>query len=249
MLEYEEAGMPPVLAFDYEVLLDARRFDKPVNYALLRITTVGDQRAEQCIEAVQRIVYLIDPRVGHLGIFVSASVVRFEHRAILESLADIEALAPGLYEMKIANPTGNPDCHKPYFSVTFEQRRVEDLAFGNPREAFERVRAVSHRNESLYETLISPWVQMAANPWSASTLKWLNPMRTSRYLLSEKFSPWMHLIAALAQQVHKNRVSVPDDSPFRAAEKAISENVSSSIATLRRFRDRVEEENFRQLYG
>ena len=50
--------------------------------------------------AGQRIVYLINPHVGHLGIFVSASVARLEHRAILESLHDIEGLAPGLYEMR-----------------------------------------------------------------------------------------------------------------------------------------------------
>src|SRR3546814_14985094 len=32
--------------------------------------------------AGQRIVYLLNPHVGHLGIFVSASVARHEHRAI-----------------------------------------------------------------------------------------------------------------------------------------------------------------------
>ncbi len=70
--------------------------------------------------AGQRIVYLINPHVGHLGIFVSASVAKFEHRAILESLAEIAALEPRLYQMKIENPTGDPDCHKPHYSVRFE---------------------------------------------------------------------------------------------------------------------------------
>ncbi len=45
--------------------------------------------------AGQRIVYLTNPHIGHLGIFVSASVARLEHRAILDSLTDIQALAPG----------------------------------------------------------------------------------------------------------------------------------------------------------
>ncbi len=71
--------------------------------------------------------YLTNPHVGHLGIFVSASVARLEHRATLERLAGIEALAPGLYEMKIDNPSGDPDCHKPACHVRFEPRRVEDL--------------------------------------------------------------------------------------------------------------------------
>ena len=45
--------MPPVLAFQYEMLLDARRFERPANYALLRITTVGEEHAEDCIDDTQ----------------------------------------------------------------------------------------------------------------------------------------------------------------------------------------------------
>ena len=101
-------------------------------------------------QAGQRIVYLTNPHVGHLGIFVSAGVARLEHRAILESLDEIEALAPGLYEIKIENPSGDPDCHKPSYSVRFEPRQVEDLKADYPRAAFERVRQVSEFNETLY---------------------------------------------------------------------------------------------------
>jgi pimeloyl-ACP methyl ester carboxylesterase len=200
-------------------------------------------------EAGQRIVYLINPHVGHLGIFVSASVARFEHRAILESLSDVEALAPGLYEMKISNPTGDPDCRKPQYSVSFEERRVEDLAFGYPRKEFERVRQVSDINETVYQTFVSPWVRAAVTPWSAAMLKWLHPMRTSRYLMSEKFSPWMHVVAAVAEQVRKNRVSVPDSNPLRAAERTFSGQMAKAIETVRQARDNVEEESFRRLYG
>jgi pimeloyl-ACP methyl ester carboxylesterase len=60
-LEHERAGKPPVLHFDYETVLDARSFERPVNYALLRITpppgvTVDDKR---------RPYVIIDPRAGH----------------------------------------------------------------------------------------------------------------------------------------------------------------------------------------
>jgi hypothetical protein len=199
--------------------------------------------------AGQRIVYLINPHVGHLGIFVSASVARFEHRAILESLGDVEALAPGLYEMKISNPTGDPDCRKPQYSVAFEERRVEDLIFDYPREAFERVREVSEFNEMLYRTFMSPWVQASATPWSAALLKWLHPMRTSRYLLSEKFSPWMHVTAAMAKQVRKNRVSVPEDGQLRVAERDFSAHVTKTIEAAREQRDKMEEAAFQVLYG
>ena len=46
--------------------------------------------------AGQRIVYLTNLHVGHLGIFVSAAVARFEHRAILESPWILERGATGL---------------------------------------------------------------------------------------------------------------------------------------------------------
>lgn len=75
----------------------------------------------------QRIIYLLNPHVGHLGIFVSSKVARLEQRAILESIGELNDLAPGLYEMCIDNPTGDTDCLKPQFQVRFEERRVEDL--------------------------------------------------------------------------------------------------------------------------
>lgn len=200
-------------------------------------------------EAGQRIVYLVNPHVGHLGIFVSTSVARFEHRAILESLGDVEALAPGLYEMKISNPTGDPDCRKPQYTIAFEERRVEELDFDYPRKAFERVREVSDANEAFYKTFVSPWVRAAVTPWTAATLKWLHPMRSSRYLLSEKFSPWMHVIEAFAAEVRKNRVSVADNNLLRETERKFSKQVAKAIETSRRSRDNLEEETFRRLYG
>ena len=199
--------------------------------------------------ANQRIVYLINSHVGHLGIYVSASVARLEHRAILESLDDINALAPGLYEMKIHNPTGDPDCRKPQYSVSFDERRVEDLVLDDSSEAFVRVRQVSDVNEALYQHFVSPWVQAVATPWSAAMLKWLHPMRTSRYLFSEKFSPWMHGIAAMAELVRKHRVPVQSDGPLRSAEKQMSEHVTKMLEAAREQRDTLEEQAFQNLYG
>lgn len=199
-------------------------------------------------EAGQRIVFMTDPRVGHLGIFVSASVARLEHRAILESLDDVVNLPPGLYEMKISNPTNDPDCRKPQYSVSFEARRVEDLAFDNPRKAFERVRQLSQANETLYGNFVSPWVQAMTTPWSAEVLRWLHPMRTSRYMLSEKFCPWMHGIARLADEVRLKRMPVSSDNLMRSAERTLSQQTEAAIEMVRRTRDSAEEQGFRNLY-
>jgi len=60
-VEHTRAGQPPVLHFDYEVVLDARTFDKPVNYALLRIVPP----AGVTVDPKRRPYVIIDPRAGH----------------------------------------------------------------------------------------------------------------------------------------------------------------------------------------
>lgn len=204
---------------------------------------------EDLKQAGQRIVYLLNPHVGHLGIFVSAEVARLEHRAILESLDEIEALPPGLYEMKIDNPTGNPDCHKPAYRVHFEPREVGELRANYPREAFERVREASEFNESLYRNLVSPWVRMTANPWSAELLKWLHPMRASRYLFSESFNPWMRGVRPLAQWVGKHRRPLVEGDPLLVYERALLDATGATVERLREWRDAASEHSFRLLYG
>jgi pimeloyl-ACP methyl ester carboxylesterase len=60
-VEAATQGLKPVLHFDYETVLDARHFERPVNYALLRIVppdgVVTDDR--------RRPYMIIDPRAGH----------------------------------------------------------------------------------------------------------------------------------------------------------------------------------------
>ena len=89
----------------------------------------------------QRIVYLTNPEVGHLGLYVSSSVARFEHRAILENLPTIAALPPRLFEMKIDNPTSDSDCKRDQYHVRFEPRKVEDVRCDYPRAAFESAKS------------------------------------------------------------------------------------------------------------
>jgi pimeloyl-ACP methyl ester carboxylesterase len=60
-LEHEIAGKPPLLHFDYETVLDARSFERPVNYALLRI--VPPEGVE--VDPRRRPYIVIDPRAGH----------------------------------------------------------------------------------------------------------------------------------------------------------------------------------------
>ena len=65
MIEHERAGMPPLLDFKYETVLDARRFEHPANYALLRVTEVGDDCWDDCVDPDKPPVIVVDPRAGH----------------------------------------------------------------------------------------------------------------------------------------------------------------------------------------
>jgi hypothetical protein len=65
MLEHERAGLPALLDFKYETLLDARRFERPANYALLRITEIGERCWSDCVDLEKPPVIIIDPRAGH----------------------------------------------------------------------------------------------------------------------------------------------------------------------------------------
>lgn len=60
-LEHERLGLPPVLHFEYETLLDGRQFERPVNYALLRIIPP----AGVTVDPQRRPYLIIDPRAGH----------------------------------------------------------------------------------------------------------------------------------------------------------------------------------------
>lgn len=60
-IEHEQQGLPPVLHFDYETLIDGRTFERPVNYALLRIVPPSGVT----VDARRRPYVIIDPRGGH----------------------------------------------------------------------------------------------------------------------------------------------------------------------------------------
>jgi hypothetical protein len=139
--------------------------------------------------------------------------------------------------MKIENPSGDPDCHKPQYSVRFEPREVEDLKVYYPRAAFDRVRQISEFNESLYRTFASPFARAIGTPWMAELLKWLHPMRTSRYLLSETLAPWMRGMALLAAAVARNRHPLAKDHPLIEREREAAKEVSGVLEKARVARD------------
>lgn len=60
-LEHEAAGKPPVLKYKYETIADARTFDRPANYALVRIVPPKGV----VVDNAKRPFVIVDPRAGH----------------------------------------------------------------------------------------------------------------------------------------------------------------------------------------
>jgi len=61
-IEHEQSGKPPVLVFDFQIVLDARRFDPPANYALAAIEPPAGCAPT---DPNKRPFVVIDPRAGH----------------------------------------------------------------------------------------------------------------------------------------------------------------------------------------
>ncbi len=60
-LAHEAAGKPPVLTYDYEMIADARGYERPANYALVRI--IPPEGVD--IDPRKRPFVIVDPRAGH----------------------------------------------------------------------------------------------------------------------------------------------------------------------------------------
>ncbi len=203
---------------------------------------------EALIAGGQRIVYLLNPTVGHLGIFVSSDVARREHRAILENLDALESLSPGLYEMFIHESIHGADCSQPQYVVSFESRRVEDLPATSKTAAFERVREQSEQIDALYRHTLGPWARLVGGPLLASALKWAHPMRTSRLGWAHAFNPLAYGVDLAAAWAGNRRAPVSADNPWAVAEARSMDVLSGLLDDWRRKRDASTETLFATLY-
>ncbi|MGB3224358.1 MAG: DUF3141 domain-containing protein [Desulforhopalus sp.] len=197
----------------------------------------------------QIIIYMVHQKVGHLGIFVSGSVARKEHRHILGNLGWLEFLQPGLYEMVIDEPPLHPKQED--WRVSFIERDMEDILKMDDGQAdehaFSRVSKVSRLNDAFYSTWLRPWVRLAVNEQLAETIRQLHPLRMQRYLISD-MNIFLMPVKMAAQQIKTNRLPAADNNPFVAMEKCFSKTLEISLNLFRDLRDQSHELLFKSLY-
>jgi pimeloyl-ACP methyl ester carboxylesterase len=202
----------------------------------------------------QTIVYCLHERIGHLGIFVSASVAKKETDELTSALELIDTLPPGLYEAVITDTTpdmpGLEHVHGRYL-IQFYPRTIDDIlklddGRGDER-AFEVVNRVSQINQGLYDTFVSPVVKAFSNEAAARMTRDANPARMERWAFSD-LNPWMWWVKPAAEWIRANRQPVAPENPFAQAEKKVSAQIEEALDRYRDARDAASERLFKALY-
>jgi tellurite resistance protein len=199
----------------------------------------------------QRIVYMVHDKVGHLGIFVSSSIARKEHTEMTSTLKTIEALAPGLYEMKIDETAG--DEGNEHFFVSFHDRKMQDIltTVQNDREQekdFAAVARLSELGAHTYDVALRPVLQSLVTQQTADALRDSHPSRVSRKLFSDA-NPLLPLMSPLSDWARDNRQKTTPDNPFLAVERLMANSVIQAMDLMRDLRDAAYENTFLAIYG
>lgn len=202
----------------------------------------------------QRIIYMLHEDVGHLGIFVSSKIAQKEHAEMASTMKTIEALAPGLYEMKVDDTVGRGLDKK--FLVSFEKRSLADIAaVDDGREdeaAFAAVARASEIQAELYDVLVRPWLKALITPQIAEASRQMHPMRVQRGGLSSR-NPFLWWLPAAADTVRKRREAEgpasDGENPWTAAENLWADGLEQSMDLVRDMRDAWTEWKFFSLWG
>lgn len=207
------------------------------------IDTYTDER-EIAIRG-QRIIYMIHDQVGHLGIFVSSKIANKEHTEVTSTLKTVEALAPGLYELKIDDFEG-PLLDRT-FKVSFHERTFEDLqALDDGRDdeaAFAAVARASEHQAEFYDIAIRPFVQAGLTDRTAEMRRQMHPLRLQRALYSSQ-NPFVAPLQGWAGRVRGSRRPAGPQNPFVKAEEVGARAILQSIDLWRDIRDAWYEQIF-----
>jgi pimeloyl-ACP methyl ester carboxylesterase len=204
----------------------------------------------------QTIVYTIHDKIGHLGIFVSGAVARKEHGEFASNIDLIDTLPPGLYEAVFepkSESTAGADLVTGDWLMRCEMRTLDDIrALGGNDAADERRFATAARfsdvNLALYRTFAQPMVRSFVSAPAAETLQHMHPLKV-QYESFSNANPFMAPVAAMAEEVRKNRKPVASDNPFVAMQETVSKQIDAALDGWRDFVEAVAERTFLTVYG
>lgn len=215
----------------------------------------GSEKA--LVAAGRTIVYMLHPTIGHLGIFVGGAVARKEHDQVVNTLDQIEALPPGLFEMKIEAQ----DPHAAFssldtggYGVRFENRTFDDIRALDPdggradEALFSTIAQMSELNMQAYRTFAQPFVRAVGSRALGDFMRWLHPLRQQHLLFSDMspFAPWLR---EAARRAREQRQSTAPDNVWLAWERLGSEWITEGLDRLGSARDEASEQWVMMAYG
>lgn len=201
----------------------------------------------------QTIIYSTHESIGHLGIFVSGSVGKKEHRKFVNVIEQMDLLPAGIYRATVdKTPEDNGFVNDPYL-LSIQQSSLRELnEIIKPDVASDRQFAaaakVSEINLTLYRTYMQPWVRMFSTPQTADILRKLHPMRME-YEVWTSNNPLAKATSVLAESMRANRQSLDEDNPLLLWESLIAKNIDSTLDMYRDARDGLYAAWFRMFYG
>ena len=202
----------------------------------------------------QRILYTIDPKVGHLAIFVGTKVAAKDHAEFINNMEFIDTMPPGLYEIVISEKQGSGASGEGGdFDLSIEERGLDDiraLGCNSPEDEreFAAVARLSELNNTLYQMFLQPWVRMMSGPQVARAVLELNPLRVSYSFPSDE-NVMMRAIAPLADYVRTERAPISAGNPYIEMQQQFSKTMVDAFNLFRDFRDDQVERTFHAVFG
>jgi Protein of unknown function (DUF3141) len=204
----------------------------------------------------QTIVYATHDNIGHLGIFVSSSTGRKEHREFVSNIDLIDLLPSGLYEAHMGaktDATPHAELVEGDHVLSISPRSIDDVrAIVQPDVQSDRRFAtaayVSNLNLGLYRSFVQPWVRLGATPWGVDLASRLHPLRVPYESWSDRH-PLASSVAQAAERVKETRKPAAVDNPFWQMQNAMSNAIVTSLNIYRDARDAAVEQLFETVYG
>jgi pimeloyl-ACP methyl ester carboxylesterase/uncharacterized tellurite resistance protein B-like protein len=204
----------------------------------------------------QTIVYTIHESIGHLGIFVSGSVAKKEHREFSSNIDLIDTLPPGLYEAvfeRKTEETASSDLVSNDWVMRCEMRTLDDIRAlgGNDVEderRFATAARVSEINLALYRAFMQPTVRALSSAPVADWMQKMHPLRAG-YELFSNANPMMAWVGTMAGQVRHGRRPVSPDNPYLKAQEEMSRRIVAALDGWREMSEALAERTFLTVYG
>lgn len=187
----------------------------------------------EIISRGKKIVYMIHPTCGHLGIFASEKIADRYHRGMMnDNMHKIDSLPFGLFEMKVSD-SGD---------VEFFQKSICDIEKISQINETEIQTIKNSINVSTpfityYKNFMRPFVKSYKNGLASKFLKEMHPMRSSRKVFSS-LNPFVQGID-FRKTDYIREESMESENIFFSVENFIMDSIRSYWKLQESIRDRI----------